>query len=342
MSKSWRARVPFHHSEKEKNTTSHIERTFDNDGSDGTMISDHVSLYPNRWAKFRSYIREYAAEFLATMIMIIFGNGVDCQVVLSGSTAVASSQKGSYLSISFGWACGVALGVWVTGGISGAHLNPAITIMLATFRDFPWRKVPGYCLAQLLGAWVGALVIYANYFHAIDLFEGGKGVRTVPGTASLFATYAADYMTSVSCFFDEFIGTVVLVIVVLAISDKTNGPPPPGLNALVLFILILGIGAALGMETAYAINPARDLGPRIMTAMVGYGKDVFTYRNQYWLWCPIIAPIAGALVGAAIYDGFIFEGSESIVNRPNKAARLHHEHAPAEEQQLPPAGAYAV
>lgn len=136
--------------------------------------------------------------------------------------------------------------------------------------------------------------------HAIDLFEGGKGVRTVPGTAALFSTYAADYMTSVSCFFDEvrcssichsrisfthsvaplqFIGTVVLVLVVLAISDKANGPPPPGLNALVLFILILGIGAALGMETAYAINPARDLGPRIMTAMVGYGKDVFTYRK---------------------------------------------------------------
>ncbi|EPQ51046.1 aquaporin, partial [Gloeophyllum trabeum ATCC 11539] len=255
------------------------------------------------------YLREPAAEFLGTMILIIFGTGVDCQVVLSGNTA-------DYLSLNFGWAVGTALGVWFSGGISGGHINPAVTLALATFRGFPWKKVPAFIFAQLMGALCGAAIIYANYFHAIDIFEGGRGVRTVPGTAGLFSTYALDYMTNVSCFFSEFMATAVLLLVVLAVTDKNNGPPPPGLVPLTLFITILGIGAALGMETGYAINPARDLGPRLLTAMVGYGKDVFTFRNHYWLWCPVIAPIIGAQAGALIYDGFIFTGAESILNKP--------------------------
>ena len=102
-------------------------------------------------------------------------------------------------------------------------------------------------------------------------------------------------MTSVSCFFDEIVGTATLLLVVCAFTDRNNGPPPAGLVPLALFITILGIGASLGMQTGYAINPARDLGPRLFTAMAGYGKEVFTYRNQFWLWCPVIAPIVGAL-----------------------------------------------
>lgn len=119
-----------------------------------------------------------------------------------------------------------------------------------------------------------------------------------------------------TAFFDEFLGTAMLLLVVCSISDKRNGPPPPGLNPLVLFLTVLGIGAALGVQTAYAINPARDLGPRLMTYLVGYGREVWDYRSQYWLWCPIIGPIMGAMAGVAVYDVFIFEGEESIVNRP--------------------------
>jgi len=178
--------------------------------------------YPNRWAHIRSYIREPAAEFLGTMILIIFGNGVNCQVVLSSSTAVASSPKGEYLSISFGWAIGTALGVWVSGGISGGHINPAVTLALATFRDFPWKKVPVYIISQLLGALTGATIIYWNYINAINAFEGGPNTRTL-STASLFSTYAADYMTNASCFWSEFIATAVLLLVVMAIGDKKNG-----------------------------------------------------------------------------------------------------------------------
>lgn len=164
-------------------------------------------------------------------------------------------------------------------------------------------------------------------------------------------------MTSVSCFFDEIVGTATLLLVVCAFNDRTNGPPPAGLVPLALFITILGIGASLGMQTGYAINPARDLGPRLFTAMAGYGKEVFTYRNQFWLWCPVIAPIVGALsecfhhtdpghgalttpplVGTFLYDAFIFTGSESILNRPNAAARAQHERARNAERQKPIAG----
>ncbi|TFY75326.1 hypothetical protein EWM64_g8688 [Hericium alpestre] len=211
-----------------------------------------------------------------------------------------------------------------------------VTLCLAVFRDFPWRKVPVFIMAQIVGAWIGAMLVYANYFHAINIAEGGHGARTVSGTAGLFSTYALEYMPAANSFFDEFVGTMTLILVVFAVTDQRNGPPPAGMVPLVIFILILGIGAAFGMQTGYAINPARDLGPRIMTAMMGYGKagascfmfrnafradrlvmcEVFNFRNQYWLWCPILGSVCGGLVGAFIYDALIFTGNESILNRP--------------------------
>ncbi|KAJ7022436.1 major intrinsic protein superfamily membrane channel protein [Mycena alexandri] len=298
---------------------------------------DTITIHPNAWSKYRLAMREYVAEFLGVCILIIFGAGVDCQVVLSSVTGVASFQRGSYISINFGWAVGTAMGVWVGGGISGGHINPAVTIALATYRGFPWKKVPGYIAAQTLGGLVGAALVYANYYHAINIFEGGPHIRTL-GTASLFSTYALDYMTAVSCFFSEFLATAVLMIMVLAINDKSNMMPPAGLAPLVLFVLILGIGASLGMETGYAINPARDLGPRLLTSMVGYGRQVYMFRNQYWLWCPIIAPILGAQAGSIFYDVFLYTGDETPFNKPNAAARAHHERARHETNRHAPGG----
>ncbi|KAF8221181.1 aquaporin [Tricholoma matsutake] len=266
------------------------------------------------WWKYRQMLREAAAEFTGVMILTIFGNGAVCQTVLSSNPAVTPTPKGGWLSLNFGWAIGVALGVWVSGGISGGHINPAVTLALATFRRFPWKKVPVYIFAQLMGGLVGSTMVYANYFHAIDIFEGGRGVRTLR-TASLFATYAVDYMTNVSCFFSEFLGTAMLMMVILAGTDKRNNAPPAALLPLVLFIVILGIGTALGMETGYALNPARDLGPRLLTSMVGYGKAVYTYRNQYWIWCPIIAPILGAQAAALFYDAFLYNGEDSLFSQ---------------------------
>ncbi|KAI0042138.1 aquaporin [Auriscalpium vulgare] len=298
---------------------------------------EYYSRYPNRWSRYRQYIREPAAEMLGTMTLILFGTGVDCQVVLSMNTGVAAFPRGDWLSINFGWACGAALGVWVSGGISGGHCNPVVTLCMAVYRGFPWKKVPIYILGQLLGAWIGGFLVYANYFHAINIYEGGDGVRTLK-TGALFSTYSAAYMPAANCFFDEFLGAFILMLVVFAVSDKRNGPPPPGLVPLVIFIVILGIGAAFGMQTGYAINPARDLGPRLMTAMVGYGRQVFNFRDQYWIWTPILGSLSGGLVACFVYDVLIFTGDESYINSPSASARRHFAHARHAERPMAPAG----
>ncbi|KAK7447700.1 hypothetical protein VKT23_013955 [Stygiomarasmius scandens] len=320
---------------KEKASFSHDEHP---------PILSHIQ--PPKWWRYRQKMREYVAEFAGVMLLIIFGDGVVCQVVLSANEGVAPAPKGEYLSISFGWAVGIAVGLWVSVGISGGHLNPAVTLALATFRGFPWKKVPGaygppaqlqyifdhvvhsivvgYIFAQMMGGVVGGGIIYANYIHAIDIVEGGRHIRTLK-TAGLFSTYALDYMTNVSCFFSELMASVVLIIVVLAVIDKRNAAPPTYLLPVALFILILGIGACLGMETGYAINPARDLGPRLLTSMVGYGSQVYTFRNHYWLWCPVLGSIIGCQIGAFLYDFLLYDGPGSIFSRPSLRDQITEE-----------------
>jgi len=259
-------------------------------------------------------IREPCAEFLGVALLIVLGAGVNCQVTLSSDPRVADSQKGDHLSINLGWAAGLCLGVWVSAGISGGHINPAVTLALATWRDFPWKKVPGYIFAQVLGGFTGAALVYGNYVSAIDVFENGKGIRTMR-TAGLFATYALDYMTNVSCFFSEVLATAVLMIVILAMTDKKNCPPPAGLFPLVIFIVFMGIGISLGMETGYSLNPARDLGPRFLTAVAGYPSTIWSYRSMYWLWCPVLGPVLGAQLGTLFYDTFLYTGEEGLLSR---------------------------
>ncbi|KAI6114373.1 major intrinsic protein superfamily membrane channel protein [Pisolithus sp. B1] len=311
-------------SQRRSETSSTYTRPM-NETAAGVIPSDLTGgpQYPNHWSRIREYIREPAAEFLGTMILVIFGCGGNCQVGLSSNTAVSATPRGEFLSLNFGWAVGIALGVLVSGGVSGGHINPAVTLAVASFRNFPWRKVPYYILAQLLGALCGGGIIYANYYHAINAYEGGSHIRTISGTGDLFATYAADYMSSVSCFFSEFLASAMLIIPILAATDKRNKPFPIWLVPATVFMALLGIGISLGLETGFAINPARDLGPRILTAMVGYGKDVFTFRNQYWLWCPILGPILGMQAGGLVYDLLIHTGLESIAKESTAAPKRH-------------------
>ncbi|KAF8217798.1 aquaporin-like protein [Mycena galopus ATCC 62051] len=255
-------------------------------------------------------LREPVAEFLGVMILIIFGAGVNCQVLLS-------SVAGDYLAVSFGWAVGLCLGVWVASGISPAHINPAVTLAMATWRGFPWKKVPGFIFAQTLGGFVGAAIIYANYFHAIDIFEGGAGIRTMK-TAGVFGAYSIDYLTDVSAFFSEVLGTAMLVLVIVALTDKKSTAPPPALFPLVIFLVILGISSSLGMQTGtsrFSLNPARDFGPRLLSAAVGYPRTVFSFRHQYWLWTGILAPVVGAQLAVALYDIFLYKEHDSILSK---------------------------
>ncbi|KAK7439535.1 hypothetical protein VKT23_017463 [Stygiomarasmius scandens] len=287
----------------------------------------------SRLWKARQWLREPAAEFAGVMILVIFGAGVGCQVNLSTNTGVASSPKGDYATFAFGWAIGATILtnlVWFSAGISGGHVNPAVTLSLAIFRDFSWRKVPGksdfllqtsnlisivYIFSQLLGGIVGAGIVYANYFHAIDIVEGGHGARTLT-TAGIFSTFAAEYETNGSAFFSEFLATAMLLITVLAATDKHRNPPTyVFVLPFIIFLFTLGLGIALGINTGFAINPARDLGPRIFMGLAGYSGEIWSFRQQYWLWCPVIAPFLGAISGTVFYDLIFYTGRESWIVR---------------------------
>jgi len=287
---------------------------------------DECSRYPNRWSNMREYICAPAAEFMGAFILCLFGCGGNCQANLSANTKVSASPAGDALTSNLCWSLGLSLGVWISANYSGGHVNPAVTIASATMRGFPWKKVPIYILAQLLGALCGAGVVYATYYHQINIVEGGSNIRTVALTGGLFATYAADYLTSVSAFFTEFVGGAMLLTGIWMFTDKKNGPAPPGVVPVGIFFVVLAISSSLGMNTGAALNPARDLGPRILTAMVGYGSEVFNFRNQYWLWCPILGPIFGMIVAAFCYDALLYKGSDSILNKPTEDAERHHYH----------------
>ena len=175
------------------------------------------------------------------------------------------------------------LGVY-TAGISGAHLNPAVTFANCVYRKFPWRKFPSYLLAQVLGAMCASAVVYANYKSAIDVFEGGADIRTVGGntsTAGIFCTYPAEFMTKTGQFFSEFIASTILMFCIYALKDDGN-LGAGNLTPLGLFFVIFGIGACFGWETGYAINLARDFGPRLISYFLGYGHEVWSAGNYYF------------------------------------------------------------
>lgn len=241
--------------------------------------------------------REALAEFLGTCVLILFGVGVVAQNVLSRGAA------SSYLSINLTWGLGVTMGCYVAGGVSGAHLNPAVTFALAIRRGFPWRKVPIYTLAQVAGAFVAAAIVYLTYREAFTAFDGGtRQVLGELGTGRVFATYPRPFLSTFpGGFVDQVVGTAILMAGIFAISDARNVPPPAGLAPFLVGLLVVAIGAAFGFNSGYAINPARDLGPRLFTAIGGWGTEVFRAGNSWW-WVPIVGPCAGAVLGAWVYD----------------------------------------
>lgn len=280
-------------------------------------MSETSFVYPAKnpsdlplWPRIRHILREPLAEFLGTMIMLLIGDGVVAQVVLSSGT------KGDYQSISWCWGIGVMFGIYASAGISGAHLNPAVSFANCVYRGFPWKKLPIYILAQMLGAFVAALIVYANYKSAFDMYEG-VGVRTVSGptsTAGIFCTYPAPFMTRTGMFFSEFIASSLLMIGIYAINDENN-LPAGNLGPLCMFFLIFGLGASFGWETGYAMNPARDFGPRVASRAIGYGNEVFS-AGGYYFWIPIVAPVLGTTFGGFVYDFIAFTGADSPINMP--------------------------
>lgn len=245
-------------------------------------------------------VREVLAEFLGTFVLIVFGVGVVAQVVLSGQDA------GTYLSINLGWGLAVMFGCYVAAGVSGAHINPAVTIAAAVHRGFPWPKVAPYIAAQFAGAFVASLVVYLTYHEALNAFDGGLRQVTGPqGTAGIWATYPQAFLSTFpGGFIDQVVGTALLVGVIYAVTDAKNNPPPAGLVPAIVGLLVVTIGMTFGFNSGYAINPARDLAPRLFTAMFGWGSEVFRAGNGWW-WVPVTAPVIGGIVGGWIYDAIV-------------------------------------
>ena len=245
-------------------------------------------------------IREMLAEFLGTFVLIVFGVGVVAQTVLSKGAA------GSPLAINISWGLAVAMGCYVAAGVTGAHLNPAVSLALAVHRRFPWRKVAPYAAAQMAGAFAASAVVFVTYREALAAFDGGvRHVAGPLGTAGIWATYPQPFLTGFpGGVVDQVVGTALLVAVIFAITDSRNSPAPAGLAPVIVGLLVVLIGATFGFNSGYAINPARDFAPRLFTAVAGWGSEVFTAGNRWW-WVPIVGPSIGAIAGGWLYDACV-------------------------------------
>jgi glycerol uptake facilitator protein len=270
-----------------------------------------------RWSWQRSTLGELVAEFLGTMIIILFGDGVVAMVVAalnqSGRGPKPFVAEADWLLIAWGWGFAVCFAVYVAGGVSGAHLNPAVTLAMALRRGFAWAKVPSYWAAQIVGAFAGAALVYANYHLAIGAFEHAnhitRGATDSVPTYSIFATFPAPYFHSWwGPFFDQLLGTALLVAFVLAITDEYNSPVHANLGPLITGFIVVAIGLSFGANAGYAINPARDLGPRLLAWVEGWKSIAVpgNYGNiNSYMWIPIVGPLVGAVLGAFVYDGLI-------------------------------------
>jgi glycerol uptake facilitator protein len=262
--------------------------------------------------KMPGLVGELAAEFAGTMILILFGVGVVAQV--------AGAKIGDHDSISWSWGLGVMLGVYVAGRISGAHLNPAVTIALAVFKGFSWRKVLPYSMAQMAGAFVAALIVRWNYTEVLHAADPGLTIKT----QGVFSTLPGNGTLPVGewgAFRDQIIGTAILLFLILAVTDAANSAPQANLTPLIVGLIVVGIGMAWGTDAGYAINPARDFGPRLASYFTGYHGAFRDQTGYLYFWIPIVAPIIGGVLGAGLYNvlvGRFLPGAEPEPGRlPN-------------------------
>jgi glycerol uptake facilitator protein len=242
------------------------------------------------------FMSEFMAELIGTMILIIFGGGVVGGVVLKNSKA----EGAGWVVITIGWGLAVTMAIYAVGGISGAHINPAVTIGFAAAGEFDWAMVPLYLTAQMLGAIIGGAIVYLTYLAHWRKTDDPAAKLAVFSTAPAIRSVYANFLT-------ETIGTFVLLLGLMFIGANSF---TDGLNPLIVGLLIVAIGMSLGGPTGYAINPARDLGPRIAHAILpiaGKGNSDWGYA-----WIPVVGPIFGGIYGAVFYQA-IFESQPSVL-----------------------------
>lgn len=247
-----------------------------------------------------SAAQEFVAELVGTMVLILLGCGVVAMVVLFAGVGDAAIPgqivNGGYTNITLGWGFAVLMGILIAGTVSGAHLNPAVTIALAATGRFPWKKVAHYILGQFVGAFLGAAIVFAVYHARWVIFD-----PAFEHTAGVFATFPGVPGTFWPGMIDQIVGTALLMGMILAIGDKLNNAAGAAWGALAVAFTVMAVGISFGAMHGYAINPARDLAPRLFAAMAGFKNNGLTDGSMIWI-VPVVGPLIGALVGAVIYD----------------------------------------
>nr|XP_046201916.1 aquaporin-9-like [Oncorhynchus gorbuscha] len=267
--------------------------------SAGNMELEGKRKMKEQCALRKDIIKEFLAEFLGIFVLILFGCGSVAQTVLS------KGALGEPLTIHIGFTLGVMMAVYVAGGVSGAHVNPAVSLAMVVLGKLPIKKFPVYVAAQFLGAFAGSCAVYGLYYDALMEHTGGvMQVTGINATANIWASYPAKHISVLGGFVDQVIGTAALILCILAIIDGKNIGAPKGMEPLCIGLIIMAIGVSMGLNCGYPINPARDLGPRLFTAVAGWGMEVFRAGGCWW-WIPVVGPMVGGVVGAAVYFLFI-------------------------------------
>ncbi|XP_059845592.1 aquaporin-3-like isoform X3 [Hypanus sabinus] len=231
-------------------------------------------------------VKQCLAECLGTLIHTMLSCGAIAQFTLSCGTHT------EFLSVTFAIGFAVALGILVTSKVSGAHLNPAVTFALCLLACEPWLKFPFFFLAQTVGAFLGSGIMFGLYYEKLWL-HGNKQLTVIGpnSTAGIFTTFPLEHAA----------GTAVLIFCILIIVDPLHTPVRTGLEAFTIGLVVLIIGWSMGSNSQYSLNPARDIGPRLFTAIAGWGSEVFT-AGSYWFWIPLVSPIIGAVLGVLMYQ----------------------------------------
>lgn len=247
----------------------------------------------------KTLIGELIAEAVAMFIIIAFGDSVAGMYTLYDP----SPYKQAYWGVCISWGLAVTIAIYVTGSVSGCHANPAVTLALAIYRKFEWVKVLPYFIAQTIGALAGAIIVYVLYGPVIDHFNAvGHLARSTGGAAGVFFTHPGLAITPIHAFTDQIILTGFLIFGIFAITEQYNEMAPgANLGALMIGFLVAVIGACMGNLEAWAINPARDFGPRLFCFFTGWGSSAFPSPDHYW-WVPIAGPLLGAVVGGGAYQ----------------------------------------
>ncbi|CDH54943.1 aquaporin-9 isoform 1 [Lichtheimia corymbifera JMRC:FSU:9682] len=255
------------------------------------------SAFVERFRAFRYNNREFLAEFIGTLILILLTDGVAAEQTLGIGPR-------SWLTSSFGSGLAVLFAISVSGHISGAHINPAVTLTFWAFSGFPTRKLPVYFTAQFLGAFVGAAILYSVIYPALNEFDGGdRQILGEHGTAGIFATYPPLYVGYGAAVASEIVGTALLCLLIMVTGHPNNMPFHQSQGVFIACgLMTLSLG--LGYTSGFSLNPARDFGPRLFTAVAGWGTGVFSIRN-YYSFIPIFAPLIGGLIGGMTYTIFI-------------------------------------